>query len=101
MDMQEPTIVDFPDGKTKRPSMTPRKYSELESNIDDVRNMSIVLETIMDDLWRQKDETKKLDGYEFYTFTNDQVSSTQFAVAQIGNMARELSDFFHSIDEPD
>ncbi|MGC1861893.1 MAG: hypothetical protein WA733_12415 [Methylocystis sp.] len=46
--------------RAEKISTTPRKYSELEAKIADVRNMSIVLETIMDDLWRQKDETKKM-----------------------------------------
>jgi hypothetical protein len=101
METQEQLATASTQDRVKETSMTPKKDFELEAKIEDVRNMSIVLETIMDDLWRQKDETRKIDGYEFFTFTDDQVSSTQFAVAQIGNMARELSDFFHSIDERD
>jgi hypothetical protein len=99
METQEHPATASTQDRAEETSMTRIKYSDLEGKIEDLRNMSIVLETVMDDLWKQEDDTKKNDLYKFFTFTNDQFSSTQFAVSNIGNMARELSKYFDAIDE--
>jgi hypothetical protein len=99
METQEHPAMASTLDRAEKTSMARRKYDELEARIEDLRNMSIVLETLMDDLWKQEDYTKKSDLYKSFLFTNDQLSSTQFAVSKIGDMARELSKYFHSIDE--
>ena len=98
-DAQEHPAMASTQDRAEETSMTRRKHSDLEGKIEDLRNMSIVLETVMDDLWKQEDDTKKNDLYKSFVFTNDQFSSTQFAVSNIGNMARELSKYFYAIDE--
>lgn len=66
-----------------------RRYrDDMESDLYDLRNMSIIVETLIEDAWRCKEE-KALDNSVRLLLTNDQWQAINFAVIHAGDMSRK------------
>jgi hypothetical protein len=71
-------------------------FSRLEGPICDLKYMSVIAETLLDDVLDLSHAEKIEDGYCF-TLTSDQVEATTFAILQVGDMIRTLNANYFAI----
>ena len=76
-----------------------RDWTDLESPICDVRNMSVIVESLGNDLFKNRLENREDDGYAHISLSEDQLNAFAFAFSHMESLTRKLLDEFNSLFE--
>jgi hypothetical protein len=79
--------------KRREDHLLAEAYSHLESEICDVKNVSLVLETVIESALHKPEHR---EGWRIFTLTEEQMNSVMFIVYQVGDLARTLHEKYYA-----